>query len=412
MNILKQKPIDIRKTFSNWSQMALKPYDKNTVDPYTKLRIILMNGTEFEQNWFMHNMSRHTDNNDLRRDIAYLRRLEQQQQKKLASFKPLDETILETTIGYEQLAVDLTAQLAMNEPDKRVKAQLDFALLEDFDHLYRYSDLLEMDMGVKGERLVNHYTEIMPSRPTISEHRHPFDDIRYHIDSKTAAPITKLNVNIITAAEQQTMNYYMNVGQFYGNDLGRKLYNEIAMIEEQHVSGYGSLVDTNCTWLEGLVMHEYVECYLYYSCYQDETCPYTKKVWGELFEEEVAHLHYAIGLLKKYEKKEAESVIGDSELPALLTFQPNIEYIRNISEKTVMNTAELEDIVFLTDYKSDRFSDYQKTVNSDVNTVASHNVIKTYIDKNGEDYRYETKPNPVKELQDRKHDNTDLARVH
>ena len=34
--------------------------------------------------------------------------------------------------------------LAMREPDKRVKAALDFALLEDFDHLYRYADLLDM----------------------------------------------------------------------------------------------------------------------------------------------------------------------------------------------------------------------------------------------------------------------------
>ena len=32
--------------------------------------------------------------------------------KKIACLKPLDETVLEHTIGYEQLAVDLTAILA------------------------------------------------------------------------------------------------------------------------------------------------------------------------------------------------------------------------------------------------------------------------------------------------------------
>lgn len=61
--------------------------------------------------------------------------------------------MLETTIGYEQLAVELTAMLAMREPDKRVKAALDFALLEDFDHLYRYADLLDMEHGVHAETL-------------------------------------------------------------------------------------------------------------------------------------------------------------------------------------------------------------------------------------------------------------------
>ena len=35
----------------------------------------------------------------------------------------------------------------------------------------------------------------------------------------------------------------MNVTGFYENDLGRQLYQEIGMIEEQHVSQYESLKD-------------------------------------------------------------------------------------------------------------------------------------------------------------------------
>lgn len=58
-----------------------------------------------------------------------------------------------------------------------MKQALDFALLEDFDHLYRYADLLEMDKGIKAEELVGGYTELMPGRPTIAHHRHPFDTI-------------------------------------------------------------------------------------------------------------------------------------------------------------------------------------------------------------------------------------------
>ena len=54
--------------------------------------------------------------------------------------------------------------------------------------------------------------------------------------------MTKLAVGIITAAEQQTMNYYMNVCGLYPTELGRKLYQEIGMVEEQHVSQYLSLI--------------------------------------------------------------------------------------------------------------------------------------------------------------------------
>ena len=63
----------------------------------------------------MHQLARHTTDNNLRRDVALLRRLEQQQQKRISFFKPKDETALETTISYEQLAVDLTAVLAQTE---------------------------------------------------------------------------------------------------------------------------------------------------------------------------------------------------------------------------------------------------------------------------------------------------------
>ncbi len=243
MNPFSERPMKLEDTLMDWKQIYPLPYDKRTVNPYTRTRVILMNGTEFEANWFSHQFSRHCTDNDLRRQLALIRRSEQQQQKLISALKPKDETLLEHTIGYEQLAVDLTAGLALRESNMNVKAALDFALLEDFDHLYRYADLLEMESGVHAENLVGRYTEIMPGRPTISEHRHPFDSIRTPIDAKVDSLQTRLCVGIITAAEQQTMNFYMNVNGAYASDLGRKLYQEIGMIEEQHVTHYGSLMD-------------------------------------------------------------------------------------------------------------------------------------------------------------------------
>ena len=161
---VKTKPAD--RYYMDWQKLYPRPYDKNEVDPYTRLRIILMNGTEYEANWFSHQFHRHCTNNDLRRELAVLRRTEQQQQKRIACLKPIDESILETTIGYEQLAVDLTAILAQREPDAYVVQVMNLALLEDFDHLYRYADLLELERGIHAERLVGCYTEIMPGRPT------------------------------------------------------------------------------------------------------------------------------------------------------------------------------------------------------------------------------------------------------
>ena len=310
--------------------MYPKPYDKNKVSPWSKVRVILMNGTEFESNWFLHQFARHCDDNDLRRDLALIRRQEQQQQKRISCLKPIDETILEETIAYEQLAIELTAILAQNEENEDNKKALDFALLEDFDHLYRYSNLLERDYGVHAENLVGRYTEIMPGRPTIAHHRLNVDNVKRAMNSKKMDKQSGLNTMIITAAEQQTMNYYMNVTNLAKSDLSRKLYMEIAQVEEEHVTQYESLMDSGATWLEMLLWHEYTECYLYWSCYMTETDPYIKSIWAENLEIEIAHLHKANELLQKYEHKNWQEVIPDGNFPAPISLHENIEYVRDL----------------------------------------------------------------------------------
>ena len=171
INPFNEKPIVSNEEFYSWKELSPKPYNKFDVDPYTKVRVILANGAEYEAVGFSHHFHRHCPDNDLRRELAIARRKEQQQQKRIAALKPIGEGILEHTIAYEQLAVDLTAIFAERESNKYVKQAMDFALLEDFDHLYRYADLLEMDKGIYAEKLVGGYTELMPGRPTISEHR-------------------------------------------------------------------------------------------------------------------------------------------------------------------------------------------------------------------------------------------------
>lgn len=396
----------------NWERMWPEPYDKHAVDPYTRTRVILMNGTEFEQVWFGHQFSRNTADNELRRQIALIRRSEQQQQKLLTHLKPDDENALEHTIGYEQLAVDLTAHLAKRVTDMNVKAALDFALLEDFDHLYRYSDYLDMQNGEKAENLVGRYTEIMPGRPTIAHHRHPYDSVRCPMNCAKPATIDVLATNIITAAEQQTMNYYMNTAALWPNELGRRLYQEIGMVEEQHVTQYGSLLNPSLSWLENLLVHQYVECWLYWSCMETETDARFKKIWSFLFEQELMHLHCAQDLLRNYEGKEYQQVIPDAEFPAPLKLESNIEYVRGVLGSTVNNTAQRENYVDVNSVPDHgTFADYQNQVNIPKENEMGHAVIEKYIRQNGQDYRFETAPNPIPELRDRTQDNTQLGRL-
>ncbi len=412
INPFLEKPKRIESTIMSMKMLSPKPYNKNEVDPYTRVRCILMNGTEYEAVWSKHHFNRHCPDNDARRRVALMRRLEQQQQKVIAALKPADENILQTTIGYEQLAVDLTALLARRQTDKNVKNALDFALLEDFDHLYRYANLLETDMGEHAEKYVGSYTEIMPARPTVAHPRHPYDTVKHHICNKTADPLAMCDVSIITAAEQQTMNYYMNLGAFYKNKVGREIYSEIAMVEEEHVTEYGSLIDPNATPFEELLMHEYIECYLYYSMLNDEVDEKIKQIWLMCYEQELAHLHEAVKLLQKYEKKDWQQVIPVGEFPELINFKPQKDYIREIIAKTVNNTEDRESYINIKKLpeKADFFV-YQHKFIKNVEKMPSHKVINDHIKKFRQDYRVQDSEHPIKTLRSRKVDNVDLGRI-
>ena len=67
MNPFLEKPSPVDAGLMDWSTVYARSYDKNEVDPYTKVRIILMNGTEYEAVWFSHQFHRHCPNNEIGR---------------------------------------------------------------------------------------------------------------------------------------------------------------------------------------------------------------------------------------------------------------------------------------------------------------------------------------------------------
>ena len=414
MNPFDLKPSHtIEETMRSWKDISPRPYRKLETDPYTKARIILMNGIEVEGVMFGHNFNRNCADNDLRRELALIRSMEQAQQKHVNWLSPSDETTLETTIGYEQLAVDLTAWLAMHEPDAYAKACMDFALLEDFDHLYRYANLLKLDQDLPAHILVQDTIEITPGRPTIAHHRHPADAVRTPGSPARKADIrTTLGALILTVGEQQTMNFYMNLGNTQPEGVARDLYLEIGMVEEDHVTHYGALLDPNATWLENLLVRAYMETYLYYSFFETEVDPYVRSIWEQHFDQEVAHLHKAAELLEKHEKKQWNEVLPGGEFPELLNLHPTKNYVRDVLEHQVKLTTHDEEFELIDSLPTDyRFFNWNERVNGSVEDVPSHQVIRCIQQSEGEDYRLEDAPSPRRELRDRTRDNSTLGRV-
>ncbi len=363
-NPLDEKGIPVEEQYRNWSELNVEPYDKQAVDPYTRTRVILMNGIEVESAIFSHQFARQTDNPDLKRALAMGRRADQQQQKAVNGLNPGDQSPLETTIGYEQVAVDLTAWLARNEPDPYIKQSLDFALLEDFDHLYRYSNLYDLLYGGHADDIVKGLTEIMPGRPTFAEHRHPVDEVRRHFETHTVDPLSRMHVMTITAAEQQTMNYYMNHSAEYIEPIARGTYAEIAMIEEQHVTHYESLLDPADSWLANWVFHEFNEIYMYWSMHQQETDSRIKAIWELSLNMEIGQLQVACDFMRRLEGRDPAELLPRSLPDTPVTFEPNKEYVRQVLAEQIDLRADGADYVPLNSLPDDhRYFAYQATVN-------------------------------------------------
>ncbi|WP_346107060.1 ferritin-like domain-containing protein [Nonomuraea maheshkhaliensis] len=328
-NPLRERGIPLDKQLRNWRELNVVPIDPDHADPYTRCRIITMNGIEVEAIMFSHHLARHCPDPEIKQQLARVRYIEAQQQKVVNWLLPGVSSVLETTIAYEQVAVDLTAWVARMEPDSYLKQAYQFGVLEDFDHLYRYANLYEMIEHRKAEKIVDGVTEVMPGRPTYLHHRDPVDNVREPYDRSSAAPISKLHALTIMSAEQQTMNFYMNVGPTAMEPIARQLYQEIGMIEEEHVTHYESLVDPGESWWEMLLNHEYNECYLYHSFMETESDPKVKAIWELHLNMELEHLRLAAELFKRLDGRDPEQVCAP-ELPAPVTFEPNKAYLREL----------------------------------------------------------------------------------
>ncbi len=344
-----------------WRDLVQKPISKLDDDAFTRVRVILMNGIEQQANRFQHLCAQM--NGELREPLARIRRVEHHQQTMINWLLSSDHSPLETTIGYEQVAIEVTAAVAQQEPDDYLAQVYRFGLLEDFDHMYRYSALMDRVEGKDANNILQSYTDIIPGRPTSIEHRHPLDDIRDHYDRKKAEPISKMNALTIMSGEYQTRDYYMNIGPTFADPLARQVYAEIASIEEQHVTQYGSIIDPGETMLEKWLLYEANEAYNYYSCMEAEPNPRIKAIWERFLEYELGHLQVVAELFKKHEKRDPEEILPEA-LPDPIPYESQRDFVRQTLEEEVELSAAGPEFVDRSQ-ETDATRRYRETLNSE-----------------------------------------------
>jgi rubrerythrin len=327
VDLTRETGVPLEQQRFDWRELAPLPLSKLNDDAFTRVRVILMNGIENEAQNFQHAMAR--ANRSLRQHLAVVRRTEHHQQTMVNWLLPVDLSPIETTLNFEQVAIEVTAHVAAHEPDPYLAQVHRFGLLEDFDHLYRFAALADRLYGLDPNSVLNSYTDIRPGRPTVVEHRHPVDDLRTPYDRKTAVPLTKIHALTILSGEQQTRNYYMNIGPLFADPLARQLYAEIASIEEQHVTQYESIIDPDETWLEKWLLHEAMEVYNYVSCAAYETNSRIREIWARFADYELGHLQYVMQLFRQIEGRDPFEILPQ-QLPEPIEYRAHRDFVRQV----------------------------------------------------------------------------------
>lgn len=383
-NPLKEKGISLDKQIRTWHDIAHRKYNKTEIDCYSRTRQILMNGIEIEAWNFKHNFARNTIHEDTLAFLAQTKKIEDAQQTTVNWLAPSDQSVLETTLGYEQVAVDLTAWLAQNEPDAYVKETFDFGLLEDFDHLYRYSQWAYMVHGISPDSIVQGQTDVIIGRPTQNHHNCNVLRLREPYDKATTSPQTKVNILTVLSGEQQTHNYYAEHGFAYGNELLRETYAEIKDVEEEHVTMYESLIDPTESLYEKLLLHEFCEVCNYHTCYEDEKCPKLKTVWEEFLAMELEHLQLAAKLFTKYEKRDPEEVIG-TDVYSTCHFKSQKKYVTEIlNEQIDKRLGTDRDYLYIKDLPED-WASYNVQSMQNACGAPSESTIRVIAEQKGRD---------------------------
>ena len=342
INLLRDTGVPLEQQRFTWRELVQPPYNKLMDDAFTRVRVILMNGIESEAVRFGHACARM--NAPLQRALARVRRVEQHQQTLVNWLNPADQNPLETTIGFEQVAIEVTSSVAEKEPDPYMAQVYRLGLLEDFDHLYRYSALMDRLYGMDANTLVQSYSDIVPGRPTIIEHRHPDDDLRKPYDRQRADVLTKLHAYTIMAGEHQTHDYYMNVGPTFADPVARQLYAEIASIEEQHVTQYESIIDPFEGWLEKWLLHEANEVYNYWSCVESEGNPRIRAIWERFLDYELGHVRFVATLFEETERRDAAEILPE-RLPEPIRYTSHREFVRETLRRELPLSAAGTEIV-------------------------------------------------------------------
>lgn len=372
--------------------------------PYTQARALLLAAMERYSVALSQQLSTALSSQDVRRDLALLRRIDARQAATLSALRPPDkEGDCQRAILLAMLSLELAAVLAQRLGEGTVRQALHFALPEFLDEIYRLANLLMLTEGKQAQQLLAGYVEIMPGRPLIACHRHPYDEVR--APAVPAGILEELSPLLLCAVAEEKQCFLLHAANRAEDGLARGLYLELSLLAEQHETLFASLVDQREP-LDRLLLCQYAESYLYDSCAREEEIASLRQLYLEERDHELAHIRKLSDLCAR-ENGNAPAL---PDFPDRLRLGPNKGYVRDALQNVGITSLRESYVPVGTLPQGADFFRYQQRVCPQAEQVPSHQVAAQVIEKTGEDYRFEIALHPVEALRNRQKDNTQVGR--
>ena len=255
---------------------------------------------------------------DFLRETALIRRVEWQQRLQFLSLLPRERPCERVLLALFMLT-ELTAAAAQRETHPRARAAMDFLLPEACDMLYRTANLLSLEYGVSADEKLGGMAELMPGRPCIAAHRHPYDEVQPPIERAQASPQTLLSLFLLSCAARYAAR--LSAGALgESREHARALYAELSLILTEHATQYASRLGHAGDPCEALTLRAYSLCYVLDGLRAQEEDAALRAIYDQAFYAQCAHLHKARRLyLRAHEGQEPPLV--DQELPPPLILQ-------------------------------------------------------------------------------------------
>ena len=334
---------------------------------------------------------------ETRRQLSLLQRMDMSAAAQISCLQKSQDT-LESAMLHAFLSLESCAAFAMRLGEGPVRRALYFVIPELLDALYRLSNASVLLGGPSGQAFLDCRAEIMPGRPLIACHRHPYDETAEPAEEAAPEEIAALHAALAALNAQRT--FCLHALPALPDPDAQALLAEIACVAQGHATRFACL-QPGMPPLRRALWAQYTCAFLFYSRAETEMEPNLRASL------EAARDH-ACNQLRKLSELAGDPALPEFPAPLALghskgCVRDTLEYLGETAKRT--GYAPVGSLAPGAD-----FFRYQRRVCGDENAVPSHRIIRRMIEKRGSDDRFEIAPHPVEALRSRTRDNTHIAR--